>query len=184
MAKLILFNFITIDGFFETKNHELFWHNLDNEFHEFSRQQLNDADTFVFGRKTYELMKHYWTSKEAMENDPIVAGVLNSYHKIVFSRSLDEVKWTNSILFNNNIEDVINRLKQKTSKDILLLGSANLSSTLQALNLIDEYRIMVNLILLGQGIPLFKPTDKRQKMELIKTKVFNSGNVLLYYKPK
>jgi dihydrofolate reductase len=65
-----------------------------------------------------------------------------------------------------------------------LLGSANLSSTLQALNLIDEYRIMVNPILLGQGIPLFKPTDKRQKMELIKTKVFNSGNVLLYYKPK
>ena len=184
MGRLILFNFITVDGFFEGKNHELDWHNVDAEFHDFAVQQLDTADTLVFGRKTYELMKNYWTSNEAIATDKIIADKMNSYIKIVFSKSLDKAEWMNTVFFKNNIEEVIQGLKQKSYKDILILGSANLTSTLQRRNLIDEYRIMVNPIILGDGVPLFKPIHERQQLKLIQTRVFESGNILLYFQPK
>jgi dihydrofolate reductase len=184
MGKLILSNFVTVDGFFEGQYQELDWHQVDDEFQQFGIQQLNAAETLVFGRKTYEVMRNYWTTKEAMLNDPIIAEKMNACKKVVFSNTLSRVAWTNSVLTKSNIEDVIADLKDKSDKDILIFGSANLSSTFQRLNLIDEYRVMVNPIILGAGIPLFKPDNGRKHLKLIHTKTFTSGMILLSYEPK
>lgn len=183
MRNLILFNMISLDGFFEGPNNELDWHNVDEEFNNFAEQQLNSADCLIFGRNTYELMTSYWSSDEAEKDDPVIAKKMNSISKIVFSKTLEKVYWNNTTLVNKNAVEEITKLKQQDGKDLLIFGSADLTASLFRNNLIDELRIIVNPVVLGSGKPLFKNVDKRHYLELIKTKNFNSGNVLLYYKP-
>ncbi len=184
MRKIILFNMMTLDGFFEGTNHTLDWHNVDAEFNEFAVEQLNSVDTLIFGRKTYDLMVSYWTTPSVLTNDPIIANQMNSKNKIVFSKTMTKAEWNNTQLIKDNIIVEVEKLKQLQGKDLIIQGSANLASTFRQLDLIDEYRIMINPIILGQGTPLFKQTTERLNLKLIKTKTFNSGNVLLYYEPK
>lgn len=183
MRKLILFNLLTLDGFFEGANKELDWHNVDNKFNEFATEQLLSADLLIFGRVTYELLAAYWPTHAASTDDPVVAELMNTLPKIVCSTTMEKAKWSNTTLIKENIAEEITKLKQQIGKNLFLLGSANLASTLRKLNLIDEYRIMINPILLGKGNPLFKSEEDKLNLKLIKTTVFNSGNVLLYYEP-
>ncbi len=183
MSKIILFNMITLDGFFEGADREIDWHNVDSEFNDFAIDQLNNASALIFGRITYELMAAYWPSPEALGDDPRVAGKMNSIPKIVFSKSLKEAKWNNTKLVSNDIAGTCKNLREKSEKDIYVFGSADLASTLIKLNLIDEFRIMLNPILLGKGNPLFKSLQERKKLKLKKTTIFSSGNVLLCYDP-
>jgi dihydrofolate reductase len=183
MRKLIFFMLTTLDGYFEGPNREIDWHNMDEEFNEFSIDQLNSVDTLIFGRETYELMMRYWPSKQAIENDPIVAGKMNCLEKIVFSRTLEKAEWINTRLVKENAAAEIARLKEKPGKDLIIFGSSDLAVTLIQEGLIDEYRIMVNPIILGEGKSLFKGIKDRLKLRLIKTQTFRSGNVLLYYQP-
>lgn len=175
---------MSLDGFFEGAGHSIDWHNVDTEFNEFADEQLNSVDTLIFGRITYELMLSYWTSPEALTNDPVIANQMNSKLKIVFSRTMTKAGWKNTRLINENIQEEFEKLKQLPGKDLIIFGSANLASTLQQLDLIDEYRIIVNPIILGKGTPLFKHTSELFNLKLIMSKTFNSGNVLLYYEPK
>jgi len=184
MKKIILFNMMTLDGFFEGTNHTIDWHNVDAEFNEFADEQLNSVGTLIFGRKTYDLMVSYWTTPTALTNDPVIANQMNSKLKIVFSKTLTKAEWNNTLLIKDNIVTEIEKIKQLPGKDLIILGSADLASTFRQHDLIDEYRIMINPIVLGQGTPLFKQTTERFNLKLIKTKIFNSGNVLLYYEPK
>jgi dihydrofolate reductase len=108
---------------------------------------------------------------------------MNSIPKIVFSKTLDKTTWNNTRLIKENIGQECKKLKQRHDKDIFIFGSANLALTFRNLDLIDEYRIMVNPVILGQGNTLFKPAKERLKLKLIKTRSFISGNVLLYYEP-
>jgi dihydrofolate reductase len=184
MRKVILFDLITLDGFFEGTNKELDWHNVDKEFSEFANEQLLSADMLLFGRVTYEIMKAYWPTESAIKNDPIIAEKMNAIPKIVFSRTLKKAEWNNTQLIKENIEEEVKKMKQQPGKNIFIQGSANLSSTLRQLNLIDEYRVIINPILLGAGTPLFKSVKDKLELKLINTRVFNSGNVLLCYEPK
>ncbi len=93
MRKVFLFDMITVDGFFEGPDHDIIWHNVDDEFNECAIGQLNETGTLLFRRATYELMAGYWPTPEAIKNDPVVAGLMNSVAKIVFSRTLDKVEW-------------------------------------------------------------------------------------------
>ncbi len=182
MRTLYMFDMITLDGFFEGINRELDWHNVDDEFNDFAIDQLNRTDLLLFGRVTYELMASYWPTNEAVKDDPIVAGKMNSLPKIVFSRTLRNATWANTKLIEGNIGDEILKLKRQPGKDIGVLGSSNLSLTLIHHGLIDEYRIIVNPVVLGAGKPLFKGIDDRLNLQLLKVKKFNSGNVFLCYK--
>jgi len=175
---------MTLDGFFEGPNKELDWHNVDKEFNEFASEQLLSADILLFGRITYELMKSYWPTETGTKDDPIIAEKMNTMPKIVFSRTLEKAGWNNTRLIKENIAEEIKKLKQQPGKDLMIMGSANLSSTLRQLNLIDEYRIMINPLVLGKGNPLFKNKDGKLDLRLIKSRVFSSGNVLLCYEPK
>lgn len=184
MRKLILFNMITLDGFFEGENHSIEWHNVDDEFNKFAVAQLETADTLVFGRITYELMSGYWPTSLALDDDPTVAGIMNSISKIVISTTLEHVDWENTRLVRENVREELLKLKQQPGKHIFIFGSAELASSILEMNLIDEYRIMINPVVLGHGKSLFLNVNDKLNLKLINTKVFKSGNVLLYYKPE
>lgn len=184
MSKIILFNMMTLDGFFEGLNRAIDWHNVDNEFNEFAIEQLNNASVLIFGRITYELMAGYWPSSDALSNDPFVAEKMNSLPKIVFSKTLDKTGWNNTRLVKGDPEKVCRELKERNDKDIFIFGSADLASMFMHRGLIDEYRIMINPVILGNGNPLFKSSGDRFLLKLIKARNFRSGNVLLYYEPR
>ena len=183
MGKIIMFNMVTLDGFFAGPNEEIDWHRVDDEFNEFAIAQLNSADGLLFGRVTYQGMASYWPTDAAMKNDPIVAGKMNAMPKIVFSRTLKTAEWNNTRLVKGNIVEEISKLKQQPGKDWLLFGSADLASTLMDLGLIDEFRVMVNPVVLGSGKPLFKGIKDRLNLKLVSAKKFRNGNVLLGYQP-
>jgi dihydrofolate reductase len=184
MRTLYLFNMVTLDGFFEgPAKWEIGWHNVDAEFNEFAIDQLNATDLLLFGRVTYEGMASYWPTPAAIEDDPEVAGKMNSIAKIVFSRTLEKADWNNTRLINSNIVEEVLKLKRQPGKDMALFGSAALASTFIKHGLIDEYRIMVNPIVLGKGTPLFRGISDQFKLKLLSARTFKSGNVLLCYQP-
>lgn len=184
MRKVIFFMLTTLDGFYEGPNREIDWHNVDEEFNEFAIEQLNSVDVLLFGRKTYELMAKYWPTPAAATDDPIVADKMNRLPKIVFSRTLSSVDWQNTRLVKGNMAEEISKLKQQPGKDLIIFGSSDLAATFIQHGLLDEFRIMVNPVVLGSGIPLFKGVYQPLKLKLLKTRTFSSGNVLLYYQPQ
>ena len=181
MRKLFAFNLISLDGFFEGPDQDINWHMVDEEFNEFAIEQTSAVGALLFGRVTYQLMESYWPTADALKNDPVIAGIMNSVPKLVFSRSLEQTEWNNTRLIKDNITEEILNLKKQPGKDIAVFGSANLLSTLMQLDLVDEHRVMVNPVLLGKGNSLFKSMDEKINLRLLKTRTFHSGNVLLYY---
>ncbi len=183
MRKLILQMMVSIDGFYRGPKGELDWHNVDREFNEYAADFLNNVGMLIFGRATYQVMAAYWPSENAVKNDPVVAERMNNLPKIVFSRTLKKAEWENTRIIKENINDEILKLKRETGRDIAIFGSSDLALTLIKHGLIDEYRIIVSPIVLGKGKTLFKGYNERLKLRLLKTKTFNSGNVLMYYYP-
>lgn len=98
LRKLIIFNMISLDGYFEGPKHEINWHNVIEVFNEWTINQLESADMLLFGRATYELMAGYWPAAAALENNPFVARRMNDLPKIVFSKSLNTTDWSNTRL--------------------------------------------------------------------------------------
>lgn len=184
MRTLYLFNMVTLDGFFEGPNRgEIGWHNVDEEFNNFAIDQLNATGLLLFGRVTYEGMASYWPTPAAIKDDPEVAEKMNSIPKIVFSKKLERADWSNTKLIKSNVVEEVSKLKEQPGKDIAIFGSADLASTFTQHGLIDEYRIIVNPVVLGKGTPLFSEIKNRLSLNLLKTKSFKSGNVLLCYTP-
>ncbi len=184
MRKAIMFNLITVDGFFEGVNKwDIGWHRVDDEFNQFAIDQLNHAGGLIFGRVTYQGMASYWSSDAAIKDDPQVAGLMNSISKYVFTHTLDKLEWNNSQLIKGDAVEALKKLKDQTGNDLFIFGSANLSSAFTKNGLIDEYRLMVNPIVLGKGGPVFDGNNETLKFELADIKTFHNGNVLLYYRP-
>ena len=184
MRKLFAFNMVTLDGFFEGPNQDISWHTTDDEFNQFAIEQTGSVDTILFGRKTYEMMASYWPTESARQDDPDVAALMNNVPKIVFSRTLQTAEWSNTRLMKENIKGEILKLKAQPGKEIAVFGSADLLSTLIELDLVDEHRIIVNPVVLGKGTPLFKDVERPLNLQLVRSRVFASGNVLLYYQPE
>jgi dihydrofolate reductase len=181
MRKLFSFNLMTLDGFFEGPQQDIGWHNVDAEFNEFAIAQLDTIGLVLFGRITYQGMASFWPTPFALENDPVVAGLMNSIPKVVVSRTLDKADWNNTRLIKDNVAAEIAALKQQPGKELAIFGSANLTASLMHMGLVDELRIMINPVILGQGMPLFKTVNEKVNLKLGNTRVFHNGNVLLYY---
>jgi dihydrofolate reductase len=175
---------VSLDGYFEGPNKEIDWHNVDQEFNEYAIELLNSVDGLLFGRVTYQLMADYWPTEFATTDDPVVAGKMNSLPKIVFSSTLDSVRWNNTRLVKSDIAAEITKLKQQPGRDLAVFGSSDLSLTLMEHGLIDEFRIIVSPVILGNGKTLFKGLPARFKLKLLKTRTFRSGNVMLCYRPE
>ena len=184
MRKLVFFILTSLDGYYEGPEHAIDWHNVDAEFNEFAIAQLDSVDMLLFGRVTYEVMAAFWPTDAAMKNDPVTAAAMNRLPKVVFSRTLADATWQNTRLVKDNVAQEITKMKEQADKDLIIFGSSDLSVSLVQAGLIDEFRIMVNPVALGNGKALFNGLPGRLKLELIKTRTFKSGNVLLYYRPK
>lgn len=183
MRKVIIYMLTSLDGYFEGPDREIDWHNVDAGFNEYAIDMLDHADLLLFGRVTYQLMADYWPTEQAKKDDPFVAGRMNRLSKIVFSRTLEKAGWENTRLVKDSVTEEILKLKNQPGKDMVILGSSNLALSLIPHDLIDEYRIMVNPVVLGNGNSLFKGLKGRLNLKLIKAKTFQSGNILLYYRP-
>ena len=179
-----MFNLTTIDGFFEGVNHDISWHNVDEEFNDYAMNEMFlSSDLLLFGRVTYELMAGFWPTPEAIKTDPLVAEKMNSSQKVVFSRTLNKAEWNNTMLVSSDMVEEVRKLKEQLGKGIALLGRGTIVSQLAQRGLIDEYRILVNPLVLGQGTPLFAGIRDRLNLKLLSTRAFRNGNVLLRYEP-
>lgn len=182
MRKLIMWNMVTLDGFFEgAQPWDIEFHNAGwgDELQRFSNEQMSTADLLLFGRRTYEGMAQYWSTATGE-----TAERMNGIQKVVFSRTLASADWANTRLVGTDAAEEVARLKQEPGKDILVFGSAELCASLSRAGLIDEYRLGVNPIVLGQGNPLFKPGAGQTRMRLLEARPLQTGCVLLFYAPE
>jgi len=186
MRKIIVFNLVSLDGFFAGVDGNIDWHNVDDEFNKFAIEQTRTFGAIIFGHTTYQLFESYWPvalrDPKTSPDDREVAQIIDNIQKIVFSKTLENVTWNNSKLFKEIIPEEIKELKQQEEKDIVIFGSGTIVQEMTNLGLIDEYRFLVNPIILGEGRPMFS-NIKKLKLKLLSTRIFENGNVLLCYKP-
>ncbi|HME51889.1 MAG TPA: dihydrofolate reductase family protein [Candidatus Lokiarchaeia archaeon] len=180
---LFLFMMTSVDGYFETGQHGLDWHNVDDEFVTFTHEQLGEVDTILFGRKTYEMMASFWPKPEGIAGDPITATFMTEIPKIVFSHEPFTPEWDNTTVITEGTISTIRALKNQEGKEIAIFGSNELCVSLMPSKIIDEFRIMVSPIALGAGNSLFTGLSDRVKLKLVKAREFVSGNILLCYTP-
>jgi dihydrofolate reductase len=184
MRKIVMFNRITLDGFFAGPNEEIDWFIHDNEVDKVMHERMQ-PDTLLLGRLTYQMFESYWPNvaknPNAPEEEKVIADELTEMTKLVFSTTLEEVNWENTELIKNNIINTVKELKQGSGADITIFGSGTIVQQLANEGLIDEYLIVVTPVVLGTGKPLFKD-DNKFLLKLLDTRSFITGNVLLHYK--
>jgi dihydrofolate reductase len=186
MRKLIVFNHVSLDGYFVDSNGDMSWAKADHqdaEWDAFVSGNASGGGVLVFGRITYELMAGFWPTAFAIENMPVVAEGMNSLPKVVFSTTLDQASWNNTTLVKRDPAEEIRKMKQAPGEDMVILGSGSVVSQLAQEGLIDEYQIVVNPIVLGKGRTLFDGVKEKLRLKLTKTRAFGNGNVLLCYEP-
>jgi len=184
MRKLVVFNHVTLDGYFVDMNGDMSWaHKNDAEWNTFVEGNAKGDGPLLFGRITYELMASYWPTPLASKNSPAVAELMNALPKVVFSRTLDKASWNNTKLVKDNMAAEIRKMKKEFGEGMAILGSGSIVSQLAQEGLIDEYQIVVNPIVLGKGRTLFDGLRKKLTLKLTRTRAFGNGNVFLRYEP-
>ena len=174
---------VSLDGFFEGPDGELDWQLVDEELHGHFNQWLGEAGAFLDGRVTYQLMAEYWPTADADPGANVYvtefAKIWRDMPKIVYSRGLERADWNTTVVREVVPADIV-ALKEQPGGD-LVLGGARLAETFRQHDLIDEYRIYMQPMLLGGGHRLFHLARDKHALRLAETKVFGSGVVLLRY---
>jgi len=183
VRKVTVFNFITLNGYSEGTHGDFSWHKHGAEESEYSAEGLKSGNILLFGRVTYEIMASYWPTENAITTFPIVAEGMNKAEKIVFSRTLKKAGWNNTRLVKDNIAEEIKNMKKMPGKDMTLLGSGSIVTQFAEQGLIDEYHIMVDPVVIGNGTTMFKDIKHKLDLTLTATRTFKSGAVILSYKP-
>ena len=183
MGKVIYSMNVSLDGFVETPDHGLDWSITDDEVHAWWNEQVRAADAFLYGRRLYEVMAAYWPTAEsdarATATTLEFARIWNATPKIVFSSSLDKVDW-NSRLVSGDVGEILGSLRREFEGDITVGGPA-LASAFIRRGLVDEYRLVVNPVILGAGTPFFPGLERPSGLRLTGTHRFASGAVYLGY---
>ncbi len=187
MRKIIFLIHVSLDGFAAGPNGEMDWITYNDELEQYSHEMHDVTDTAIYGRVTYQMMESYWPS---VLDNPASTGYdldharwFDSATKIVVSKTLTSAQLKNTILIHDHIAEQITKLKQQPGKDMWMLGSPRLAQEFMRLGLIDEYRINVNPVVLGVGMPLFANLDKPLNLNLIEARTFRCGVVGLRYEP-
>jgi dihydrofolate reductase len=183
VRKIVVQMMLSLDGFSEGPDADLSWHRVDDELHAHFNEHLATMSAFVEGRVTYELMEAVWpTADQDPQYPPVMqefAGIWRAVPKIVFSRTLRQVG-PNAMLRAEVDPDEIRALKQQPGGD-MTLGGVDLVETFRRLDLVDEYRLYVNPVVVGRGRRLFETADDQLDLELVETRRFGNGVVLLRY---
>jgi dihydrofolate reductase len=184
MRRLIVFNNVTVDGYFAAANGEMQWAHRnaqDEEYNAFVAGNANGDGQLLFGRITYQMMASFWPTPMAMEQLPAIAKGMNGMPKVVFSRTLKEATWNNTKLVKGDVVEEVRKMKKEVGPDLAILGSGSIVAQLANVGLIDEYQVMVNPVILGGGRTMFDGMTKKLNLKLAKTRAFRNGNVLLNY---
>lgn len=197
-----MFNRVTLDGSFASADGALNWvvpdPALDRSVASTIERSETGTDTILFGRRTYQMFEAFWP--HALDDSPIAANphddrqrspemramavMLNEATKLVFSRTLDEVKWEHAELRRALDPGEIGALKEQPGNDIMIFGSGSIVSQLTEHGLIDEYQFVMSPLVLGTGTPLFTDVSRDVRLDLLEATPFPSGNVLLRYAPR
>ncbi len=183
MSNVVYWMSVSLDGFVETRERNIDFTAPDEELHRFFNETAKRMSVFLHGRVTYDLMAGYWPTADADPCAPDViaefARIWRSKPKVVFSRTPRDVAW-NSRVVTDNIASEISSLKQSVDGD-MCLGGAGIAATFMKLGLIDEYRLFIRPIVLGGGTPYFASLDQPLTLQLVETRIFPAGVVLLRY---
>jgi len=191
MRKIVSFVHVSLDGFVaSTKEgeHSLGWISISEDLFRHVEQRIQQTDTALYGRVTYEMMESYWPTAadqpDASDHDRSHSRWYKSARKVVLSKTLAQSGHPGAVIISDNLSDQIGDLKRGDGSEILVFGSPSATHALMAEDLIDEYWLFVNPTLLGQGIALFKNIQDRTALTLLDTKIFPSGVVCLRYEVK
>ncbi len=186
MRKLLVFNQLSLDGYFTDRNGDISWAHGgsdDPEWNAFVAENAKGGGQLLFGRITYDLMKSYWPTPVALKNDPVVAERMNNLPKVVFSRTLDEASWNNTTLVKGDLPAEIRRMKKEPGQDMVIMGSGSIVSQLAPEGLIDEYQFVIVPVVLGKGRTMFDGIKEKLSLRPTKTRTFGNGNIFLCYAP-
>ncbi len=177
MAKIVVSEFISLDGVIETPQN---WHMsyINEDMGAATMEQLLGADVLLYGRNTYDEMAGVWPHMK--NNEYGIADKLNSAPKYVVSNTLQSTDWNHTTIISGDVVDAISKLKQDTDGVIAITGSGTLIASLLPTGLIDEYQLMVHPVVVGKGKHLF-PDGADVKLKLTGTQTFASGVILLTY---
>jgi dihydrofolate reductase len=180
VRKVIATEFVSLDSVMEDPSWTFQFSSGEQD--QFKFDELSGSDALLLGRVTYEGFAAAWPHMTEQEGE--YADMMNGYPKYVVSETLEEpLDWNNSTLIKgNNLAEEVSRLKQQPGKDILIFGSGDLVNTLMEHDLIDEYRLMVFPVVVGSGKRLFKEGIETTVLNLVETKTFGSGVVVLSYR--
>ncbi len=184
MRKIFLFMHVSLDGYVEGPGHDISWAHSDAyPFEAFSSENSAEVDALLFGRKTYDLMKRYWPTPQAAENAPEIARFMNEKLKVVASHEPFAPGWNNVTVISDNVVGAVKKLKEQPGKTIAMFGSNNLCVSLVPEGLIDEFQLVVNPVVLGEGTSLFTGLPQKAQLTLTDTHKFKSGAIMLTYVP-
>jgi len=191
MRKIVSFVHVSLDGFVaSTKEgeHSLGWISISEDLFRHVEQRIQQTDTALYGRVTYEMMESYWPTAaeqpDASDHDRTHSRWYKSARKVVLSKTLSQDSHPDIGIISGNLSEQIGTLKKGEGSEILVFGSPSATHALMAEDLIDEYWLFVNPILLGQGIPLFQNIQDRTALKLVDSKIFPTGVVGLQYEVK
>ncbi len=185
MPRLVVFNNISLDGYFTDAHGDMSWaYKSDPEWNAFTVRNARQGGMLLFGRVTYEQMAAYWPTPAAVQAMPEVAKAMNSLPKIVFSTSLEDATWQNTRLVKTGMLDAVRELKRSDAgSDMAIMGSGKVVAQLAEARLVDEYQLVVNPIVLGAGRTMFEGVSNRIALHLANERRFENGNVVLYLRP-
>lgn len=185
MRKLKLQVQMSLDGYIAGPKGEMDWMvtNWDEKLNDYVRKITEPVDCIVLGRKLAEGFIPYWTDVANNPDNPEVeAGKkFTQTHKVVFTKTLSESVWDNTVLAKGDLVDEINNLKNQKGGDIIAYGGADFVSALIRNRLIDDFHFFVNPTLLGEGLPIFNEVTKMQDLNLVNSSSFDCGIVVLNY---
>jgi dihydrofolate reductase len=185
MRKIISFIHVSLDGFIATTNGDFSWVKVDPEMFDLAGRMTEESDTALYGRVTYGIMEEYWPTAgdkpDASKHDLEHSKWYNSVPKLVLSRTLQTGPGSDVRVINENMPVEIQKIKNLYGKNIIVFGSTSAVQSLMQYNLVDEFWILVNPILLGSGMPFFKNITDFKYLKLVSSKVFESGVVALNY---
>jgi dihydrofolate reductase len=186
VPRIIVFNHITLDGYFVDGKGDMSWaHSARNdaEWNAFVAENAKGNAVLMFGRKTYDLMAGYWPTPMALQNAHDVAQKMNSSSKVVFSKTMDQASWQNTRLVQGDLVTEVRNMKQSPGDDMVIFGSGTIVAQLAESGLIDEYQFALNPVAMGKGRSLFEGIKTKLQLKLTKSRTFSNGNVMLWYVP-
>lgn len=186
MRTLVSFFHVSLDGYVAGPNGEMDWIKVDEEIFGYVGDRVSNSDTALYGRVTWQMMEGYWPTAadqpNASQHDIEHAAWYKQAGKIVLSESMAGETLPNTTFISGDVAQRIKDIKQQAGTEILIFGSPSATHSLLQYDLVDEFWLFVNPVLLGEGIPLFRNVNGITPLTLVSSKTFSNGVVCMQYK--